>query len=524
MKSKNVLRYFATPAAVFSTLVVFLLLILLVQGIFYGLLPEFITEKVVKQPGGVEDPNWRLVHGKKEFLPNGTIHLVLTVGYGKAGEQYNQEQIYDANNLLLWKGLHKDRPYNYLTWAQYPKEAIGSRWILELGMINPTFSRSLEIPVSTQDQVKEAWRYDSCSEVFTGYEIKGSRIGYMGARGFAESKSDAVPLGKFELCWNWFAQNSLNPLVLWQTNRRIYEINFQERTITSLFETADANIIDLRMKNWEHSGDAKLDSDEQYRSLICFKTDRDGQYHLLLRQPQEQLKVAGADYRKGAEFTATRNGVYMCQQTSDSNPPAPGESIEIRQKYWSEYFKRPHMNGVELYRVKDDGSLLLLSKFDWIMPARRIAAREDLQTQLRRYLSIVSPPAYRMAWRWGTESRLHPPLVDDNVVAGAFWEIVQWWHPINRIANWVVSVLLMCLVLWHGWARRTSWASLVFWVIFAGLFNLAGFLTYWALNHTPVIKCPVCGRYRGIGRTDCVRCGAELPKPKPQKLDLILTP
>jgi hypothetical protein len=523
MKFKNVLQYVSTPAAVFSTLIVFLLLVLLVQGILYGLLPQFITEKYVKQPGSIEDPNWRAVHAKKEFLPNGTMHLVLTVGYGKSGEQYNQEQIYDANNRLLWQGIRKDRPYNYLTWAQSPKEAIGSGWMRELGMINPSFSRSLEIPVSSQDQVKEAWRYDSCNEVFTGYEVKGGRIGFMGAGGFSESKSDAVPLGKFELCWNWFGQNPLSPLVLWQTNRRIYEINFAERRISSLFEIADANIIDLRIKNWEHSGDTKMDPEALYRPLICFRTDKDGQYHLILRQPQQQLMVAGADYRKGTEFAATRTAIYMFQQTSDANPPKPNEPLKVRQKYWNEYFKRPHRESVQLYRVENDGKVIVVSKFDWITPVRSIIAREDLQSQIRRYLSLVSPPAYRIALRCGVQSQWWLNRVYNNILTDVSWEIVQWWHPMNRIANWAVSVLLMGLVLWHGWARRTSWASLVFWVIFAGLFNLAGFLTYWALNHTPVIKCPVCGRYRGIGRTDCVRCGAELPKPEPQKLDLILT-
>jgi DNA-directed RNA polymerase subunit RPC12/RpoP len=81
---------------------------------------------------------------------------------------------------------------------------------------------------------------------------------------------------------------------------------------------------------------------------------------------------------------------------------------------------------------------------------------------------------------------------------------------------------MMVIAFWHGWARRTSWGKLFVWLVVVGAFNLAGLLAYLALNHTAVIKCPVCGRRRGLERVDCVRCGAELPVPERRKLDLIL--
>jgi DNA-directed RNA polymerase subunit RPC12/RpoP len=46
-------------------------------------------------------------------------------------------------------------------------------------------------------------------------------------------------------------------------------------------------------------------------------------------------------------------------------------------------------------------------------------------------------------------------------------------------------------------------------------------LTYLALNHTTVIKCPICGRRRGLKRVDCIRCGAKLPAPEQREVDLI---
>lgn len=51
---------------------------------------------------------------------------------------------------------------------------------------------------------------------------------------------------------------------------------------------------------------------------------------------------------------------------------------------------------------------------------------------------------------------------------------------------------------------------------------LAGLLTYLALNHTPVIECPVCGKRRGLAQVCCVRCLAELPAPQRRELDLIV--
>jgi len=81
---------------------------------------------------------------------------------------------------------------------------------------------------------------------------------------------------------------------------------------------------------------------------------------------------------------------------------------------------------------------------------------------------------------------------------------------------------MMGFALWHGWSRRTSWSKLFLWLIIVGAFNLAGLLTYLALNHTTVIKCPACGKKRGLERFNCIRCGSGLPVPQRRPTDLIL--
>jgi len=113
-------------------------------------------------------------------------------------------------------------------------------------------------------------------------------------------------------------------------------------------------------------------------------------------------------------------------------------------------------------------------------------------------------------------------LYRGNDFIRGFAEVTRELRPGNSIINWVLALAMVGFALWHGWPRRTSRGKLIFWLAFTLVFNLAGLLTYLALNHTPIIKCPVCGRSRGLAQVNCVRCGAELPAPERVKLDLIL--
>jgi hypothetical protein len=89
--------------------------------------------------------------------------------------------------------------------------------------------------------------------------------------------------------------------------------------------------------------------------------------------------------------------------------------------------------------------------------------------------------------------------------------------------NYALSAAMLAFALWHGWARRTSWGRMLCWFAVVALFGIAGLLTYLALNHTPVIKCPICGKKRGLERFNCVRCGDILPVPQRKPTDLIMT-
>ena len=169
----------------------------------------------------------------------------------------------------------------------------------------------------------------------------------------------------------------------------------------------------------------------------------------------------------------------------------------------------------------------MLNRYDWTVPAPSmpVVRARDPRPAVKRCVSQFSPPLYDVAarllgrkfWLWAFDSRNRGDF---------FYSLVRMTmdiRPYGGVINRVLSALMMVFAFLHGWPRRTSWAKFIFWLIFVGIFNLAGLLTYLALNHTVVIKCPVCGKRRGLAQVDCVRCQAALPAPERGKLDLIFS-
>ncbi len=86
----------------------------------------------------------------------------------------------------------------------------------------------------------------------------------------------------------------------------------------------------------------------------------------------------------------------------------------------------------------------------------------------------------------------------------------------------LISMLWVGLTFFHGRCRWTSRGKVIVWLIFVLLFNLVGFLTYLALNHTPLIRCPACGKKRGLRQDACPRCQAPLPQPECTRPHLVM--
>ena len=125
------------------------------------------------------------------------------------------------------------------------------------------------------------------------------------------------------------------------------------------------------------------------------------------------------------------------------------------------------------------------------------------------------------------EPSKRPPLTEPS--SGSGWDAtLNLLARFQRFLRDIGGILLLALstmtllALLHAWPRRTGWWTLAFWVVLVLAFNLAGLLTYLALNHTPVIRCSTCGRRRGLLRPDCPACRSPLPVPQSRSTDLII--
>ena len=554
MKLGQLSKYAAMPARIVTTVVVFLFIVAALQTITLEVSYEIskmlrplrrrtrpvqeTVQPVAKEPTEQEKRLTRIRNSSKQFLPDGTIHLVHNLGYTLGRMDIPaKEQIYDVNDNLLWEGPAKDSPYKYLSWPTRNNrrytimERFNGRQMKQMQMIMPEFSQTLEIFVSSGEKIIQIWRYHPAKDYFIGYGSNGKKVGYIGSTGFTDSESKVKPFGKFRLFAAWGPQDSFGRTLLWQTNNRIYEISFEKQRVDVIFESIEEDI------TWMHLYEGGFDEHQvskasriYYRPFVRCVTEV-GKHHLIIRQPEQKLTITiPEDWKNWIGnyywFTSTKQGIFLRRDWIQVRfpPDYSSWSLQLRQQWDRNYRSRPQRHWVELYKVDAKGGLKLLNHYDWIVhgrPERGIRyTYKDLSTIIRRYVSAFSPPLYwylSVGKMWRFVRQQSNELVRDLV------GVIVWLRPGSGILNWVLSVLMMGLAFLHGWPRLTSWARFAFWLVFVGIFNLAGLLTYLALNHTVVIKCPVCGKRRGLAQVDCVRCQAELPAPERGKLDLILS-
>ncbi len=173
-----------------------------------------------------------------------------------------------------------------------------------------------------------------------------------------------------------------------------------------------------------------------------------------------------------------------------------------------------------MYRVDETGGLNLVNRYSWTLPGDPGAIRYvELRSSVKRFVSAFSPllcdfvqlPFPRTFWQNLAQYDFVRELI----------QVVEEMRPHYSVWSLLVTAAILALTFRHGRPRRTSWGRLVFWLVFVALLNVAGFLVYWALNHTPTTACPACGKRRSLSRTDCVHCRAALPTPEHGQLDLI---
>jgi len=465
-------------------------------------------------------------------LPDGTIHLVYRLKriIGQKTAESEIVQIYDTNDKLLWEGPRNKKPYEYLSWSeQLPEYRTGFTWQMmkQLQMIQPEFSRNIEIPVGSPDKPEQIWRYNPAKDYFVGYDIEGNKIGYISSTGFTESKSNAQPFGKFRYFTAWCPQDSSNPTLLWQTQRCIYQIDFEKRHLAKIFESADSDIERINLLGWRDLTPGKKDyiDHEKYRPLLYCVTE-DGKHHLIIREPEQQLTITVPEDWKNwfgnlYQFTATKQDIFLYRRWIEASYfPDPKKSPKLYEQWLRKFRSQPQKHWGELYKANNQGNLELLNHYTYTVPRRPESAEFTFRMVTPHIVNKFSPPLYD--WLWHLSSiKFWMQLYQRTDFAHSLARMIGNILPGDSVINWLLSAAMMGFAFWHGWPRRTSWLKFLFWLAFVGIFNLAGLLTYLALNHTTVIKCPACGRSRGLTKVNCIRCGEELPAPERGKLDLI---
>jgi len=104
MKLENLTKYISTPAEILVTLTIFLIAVLIIQVAIIGTVDVFGSSEEWTGPPEPEmteaqKKRWCINGMKKEFLPDGTIHLIETI---KEEGKLAVVNVYDANETLLW--------------------------------------------------------------------------------------------------------------------------------------------------------------------------------------------------------------------------------------------------------------------------------------------------------------------------------------------------------------------------------------------------------------------------------------
>jgi len=535
MEAKNPARYIARSAKVFmTTLLIFLAVVIVQLSVveiarpFWAGRPTPASQQVEEEQTEEERRIQRIQYARKEFLPDGTLHLVTEIGGPRWRPQYTpdpptaQEQVYDVNDRLLWDGPTKERPYDYLAWAQYThRDIFTTGRIRQTQIVMPGVSRALEIPLATADELLETWRYHPWSDCFIGYDLEGGKLGYLGAAGMTDSESQTKPFGPFQSFLAWWPPDSYSPTLLWQTERRIYQINFETRQVEPIFESPQSEIASMIINRWDSYRPEYSKATAEDRQLLHCRT-RDGTHHVILKDPDQTITVTIPDewkkwFGNHYEFAATEQGLFM-RRTWVEYPARP---THRSSDWWAKFRETTRTQRVELYRVDETGTLDLVNSYRWTLPAEQPVIRyEDPGSHVKPNVNAFSPLLSDLVWT-GLARRYRAGYYESSEWVREFAQFIEETRPGYRLRHWLVTTVLLVLTFLHGRSRRASKGAFVFWLAFVGLLNLAGFLTYWALNHTPTIKCSACGKHRGLTPTDCVRCSVPLLAPEHGKLDLV---
>ncbi|HDY65461.1 MAG TPA: hypothetical protein ENH84_04420 [Phycisphaerae bacterium] len=550
MKLKDATIYISAPAAVVTILVTMLFAVGIAQIVTVEIALEFtrgpqpvqVSPPVATAPAGALTPSEkkllnRIRNAEKEFLPDGTVHLIRVVSrpnrFRPAASPEDVIEVFDINGKVLFEGKRRKVPFEYITWASpirfHPHDAPNRAWFTRrIGPIGGEFSRWMMVPVvipveghPDTGRVTRYWRYRPREEIFVGYDCTGKRVGYAGANGIQQTRDKTTPFERLQLMTAWCPLDSLSPVLLWLTEKRLYQIDFANNAVEMLFETGGQKVTLLAMGNWRGRNYSGPD-----QAGILYLATADGNCRILCRDPDRRIdiKLPAGSWKMGAIIGAADGKLFLRKRGAEGGLLGPKDITQWKQ--WREKYRyKPHKTWVELHEITPAGETTLVNRYEWTaeaIPRARIARGVRFRDKVRKTVMAASPPLYSLAWRWCYEDvgfRGYQMSETERLIG----EILNELNPNELSINLILSLLMAGFAFWHGWARRTSWVKFAFWIVLVTAFNLAGLLVYLALNHSPVIRCSACGRKRGLERPYCRACKAPLPTPKPRDVDLVLT-
>jgi hypothetical protein len=471
------------------------------------------------------DHQWRIERSLRMFLPDGTVHLAYS-DYQLPESQ--RVRIFDLNDNLLWQGKEEELPEKYLKWPGYSAGFLHTytlRYTLRnRHNIYPDPRRSIIVPVPGGKNIESLWRYENSGGYFVGFDLDGNRIGFFGSAGFAREKPRIKPLEQPENLITWIPVQGGGPIMLWQTEHRIYQIDFGKQVVDLLLQLPDKKIRRMEVQGWmELSPYSEMfHVSEEYRPMILCRTE-DNTHFAILRDPAEVIQIKMPEDSRAwiSNVTATREKIYMRAFDSSMNPPKEiARNPDAYIKWIRERRKEPTENTEELYQVDSNGHITLLNKFEWTRQPRQQGI--DYREKLRRLLSKTSPAFYDIFGGFFYKL-IKRPLYDRDLAFYQLFHIFLHFAPSYNPVGYLLSVLMAGIVFFHARPRRTSPASLIGWIIFTALFNIVGLLVYLALNYTPTIQCHKCNKRRGLSTPQCPRCGGDLPASAPETLSIQLS-
>ncbi len=520
---KLILHYAAKSAQILVASLILVWLIYLVQAIAVKTVRFCAPQRTRTVTHRTPDPARRSFR----FLPDGTAHQIrFFQEIDDQGETQDIEEIYDINDKLIERSPTPKEPDNaYLSFANGFYYASDKEHLKTEYRISTGFSRTMDIPVLKDSTLQEIWRYNRKKEVFTGYDRTGNLLGSLCKEGFKPNSTTGTALGDMER-YHWWQPETGHSKFLWITENNLYEIDLNKRRVDPLVDCNTLYMGSIMAQAWYTTDKTRRGYADPnvYRPLIVSQPD-EHTYHLVLRDPDQSITVSEPNTWKEVggycRFSATKTDLFMVRYW-DNFRRHPGfyyDSPKSYQDWAKEHRATKKRHWTELYKVDAQGNLEILKAFSWKeTQIRDVPFMITRSWTTRRGVQCLSPGLSIMGYKqlraqYSSSREFHEPFLFFLVkmMPQGYWDFI------------IPSVLFTALAFWHGRSRWTSKSQMIFWLAFVMCLNLAGLLTYLALNHTALVRCPSCHNKRGLTSDACVRCQTPLPLPEHTRPHLLLS-